>query len=102
MQWAHTTNVGLGPGVSIRRRGPQERLAAPPHDRFVPMLYDFCFAANIGCQEVIKSLQHGLRLGPRLLAASGEVVRACSKNERLGHSDPSGSCTWIANIPLLL
>jgi len=29
---------GKGPGASIRRRGPQERLAATPHGRFEPFV----------------------------------------------------------------
>ena len=53
------------------------------------MLQDFCFAANVGCQEEVKNLQQGRGFGTGFLVASNEVVCACSKNEGLWHA-PNG------------
>jgi len=50
-----------------------------------PMLQDFCFAANVGCQEAVKNLQQGLGFGTRFLVASNEVVCTCAKNETFWH-----------------
>jgi len=55
--------------------------AKPSDDGSEPMLQDFCFAANVGCQETAKNLQQSLGFGTGFLVASEEAVRACSKNE---------------------
>jgi hypothetical protein len=49
-------NDGFEPITSIRRRLPQERLAALPQDRFEPILLTFCFAANVGFLGKVKEI----------------------------------------------
>tara|TARA_R110002020_G_scaffold332195_2_gene547624 strand:- start:1376 stop:1651 length:276 start_codon:yes stop_codon:yes gene_type:complete len=58
------------------------RIAA--NGSFESMLQDFCFAANVGCQETAQNLQQGLVFGKGFSAASKEEVCAGSKNEGFG------------------